>query len=325
MNTPGGRDIWSLLQSKASGLTTDRVDVGGSESGLQAGFVVHGTPHGQNTQALNGVNVTDPVTTGFADFYYDYDTFQEVQVSTGAHPVEVGPPGVYVNMVTKTGTNIFRGHAAFYYQNDKTQSDNIDQALRDKGIQKLGFDYLSDLTAQAGGPLVKDRLHFFGAYRAWRVHRFVAGFVDEQNNPIVEPTDMYSGLATATYQINPSQRLTGFWARQAYKKPQRDASALTAPLATLDEDDDFSIYQGMWNKIVSDHAFFEARASFVDIFFPLRIQEAARAAGNQNTFDFATNRTSGAAAAETLSERRRLQLNAVLSWYRATGSADVTN
>lgn len=316
-NTPGGRDIWSLLQAKASGLTTDRVDVGGSESGLQAGFVVRGTPHGQNTQALNGVNVTDPVSTGFADFYYDYDTFQEVQVSTGAHPIEVGPPGVYVNMVTKTGTNTLMGKVAFYYQNDSLQSDNIDQELRDKGITKVGFDYLSDFTAQAGGPLVKDKLHFFGAYRDWRVHRFVAGFVDDAGNPVVEPTDMYSVLANATYQVNPKNRVTAFWTRQAYNKPQRGASAFNTPISTWNEDDTFSIYQGIWNSILNDHAFLESRVSFVNIDFPLFIQDAARAAHNQATVELTTNKITGANTQQFISDRKRLQLNTVLSWYKA--------
>ena len=95
-------------------------------------------------------------------------------------------------MVTKTGTNSLMGKVSFYYQNDSLQSDNIDEELARKASQKLGFDYLSDFTAQAGGPLVKDKLHFFGAYRDWRVHRFVAGFVDDQGVPVVEPTDMYS-------------------------------------------------------------------------------------------------------------------------------------
>ena len=242
----------------------------------------------QNTQALNGVNVTDPVSTGFSDFYYDYDSFQEVQVSTGAHPIEVGPPGVYVNMVTKTGTNSLMGKVSFYYQNDSLQSDNIDEELRAQGVEKLGFDYLSDFTAQAGGPLVKDKLHFFGAYRDWRVHRFVAGFVDDAGNPVVEPTDMYSVLANATYQVNPNNRVTGFWTRQAYNKPQRGASALNTPISTWNEDDTFSIYQGIWNSILNDHAYLESRVSLVDIFFPLYIQDAAKAAGNQATIELTT-------------------------------------
>ncbi|HEX7779248.1 MAG TPA: TonB-dependent receptor, partial [Vicinamibacterales bacterium] len=316
-NTPGGRDIWSLLQSKGSGLTTNRIDVGGSESGLQSGFVVRGTQHAQNTQALNGVNVTDPVTTGFAEFYYDYDTFQEVQVSTGAHSVEVGPPGVYVNMVTKTGTNVLKGLVSFYYQNDSLQSDNIDEDLEAQGITKVGFDFLSDFTAQAGGPIVKDKLHFFGAYRDWRVHRFVAGFVDDAGVPVVEPTDMYSFLANATYQLKPTQRLMGFWTRQDYNKPQRDASALTTPLSNSNEDDTFRIYQGIWSNILNDHSYLEARGSFTDISFPLLIKDEAKAAGNQSTVELSTGKLTGAAATESISERRRFQLNTVLSWYKA--------
>jgi Carboxypeptidase regulatory-like domain len=316
-NTPGGRDIWSLLQSKGSGLTTNRIDVGGSESGLQAGFVVRGTQHAQNTQALNGVNVTDPVTTGFAQFYYDYDTFQEVQVSTGAHPIEVGPPGVYVNMVTKTGTNVLKGLVSFYYQNDSLQSDNIDEELEAQGITKVGFDYLSDFTAQAGGPLVKDKLHFFGAYRDWRVHRFVAGFVDDQGVPVVEPTDMYSFLANATYQLKPNQRLMGFWTRQEYNKPQRDASALNTPISNYNEDDTFRIYQGVWSNILNDRAYLEARGSYVDISFPLLIKDEAKAAGNQSTIELTTGRITGANNNEQISQRKRLQLNTVLSWYKA--------
>lgn len=315
-DTPGGRDVWSLLEYKVSGLTTNRADVGGSESGLQAGFVVHGTPHGQNTQALNGVNVTDPVSTGFTDFYYDFDTFQEVQVSTGAHSVEVGPPGVYVNVVTKAGTDQLRGRTAFYFQNSDTQSDNIDQALRDKGVQKAGFDFLSDFTAQVGGPIIRRKLHVFGAYRDWRVHRFVPGFVDEANNPIVEPTDIYSGLVNGTYQLTEKHRFTGFWTRQAYKKPQSSASALNTPLSNWNEDNTSSIYQGIWNGILSNRAYVEARLSYSDIFFPLYIKDEAKAAGNQSVYELTTGKVTGANTSEQISQHNRLHANAVLAWYK---------
>lgn len=315
-NTPGGRDIWSLLEYKASGLTSDRADVGGSESGLQAGFVAHGTPHAQNTQSLNGVNVSDPVSTGFADFYYDFDSFQEVQVSTGAHGVEVGTPGVYVNMVTKTGTDQWRGGVNFFYQNDKTQSDNIDQELRDKGIEKAGFDYLSDFTAQVGGPIVRNKLRFFAGYRDWRVHRFVTGFEDENGVPVVEPTDMYSLLGNGTYQANTNHRITGFYTRQEYNKPQRGASALNTPLSNWNEDDVFEIYQGLWNGVLSKTMFIESRVSYVDVFFPLYIKDEAKAAGNQAVTDLSTGKVTGANTFEFISLRRRLQANAVVSWYR---------
>jgi hypothetical protein len=71
--TPGGRDIWSLVEYKVPGLVTTRPDVGGASGGLQGGMVAHGTPNAQNTQFLNGINVGDPAAIGFTGFYYDFD------------------------------------------------------------------------------------------------------------------------------------------------------------------------------------------------------------------------------------------------------------
>jgi hypothetical protein len=62
--TPGGRDIWSLVEYKVPGLVTTRPDVGGAAGGLQGGMVAHGTPNAQNTQFLNGINVGDPAAIG---------------------------------------------------------------------------------------------------------------------------------------------------------------------------------------------------------------------------------------------------------------------
>ena len=58
--TPGGKDIWSILEYKAPVVIFDTPDVGGNQGGLQRGMTARGTPNGQNTQMLNGVNVNDP-------------------------------------------------------------------------------------------------------------------------------------------------------------------------------------------------------------------------------------------------------------------------
>lgn len=90
--TPGGRDIWSLVEYKVPGLITNRPDVGGSSGGLQASFSARGTPNSQNVQFLNGINVGDPSAIGFTGFYYDYDAFDQIQVSTGATTSPSPPP-----------------------------------------------------------------------------------------------------------------------------------------------------------------------------------------------------------------------------------------
>ena len=58
--TPGGKDIWSILEYKIPGLVFDLPDVGGNQAGLQRAFTSRGTPNSQNVQLVNGVNVGDP-------------------------------------------------------------------------------------------------------------------------------------------------------------------------------------------------------------------------------------------------------------------------
>ena len=103
--TPGGKDIWNILEYKVPGLIFDTPDVGGNQAGLQRGFTARGTPNNQNVQLLNGANVGDPAAIGFSMNYYDPTSFQNIQVTTGAQDISLGTSGVSINMVTKSGTN----------------------------------------------------------------------------------------------------------------------------------------------------------------------------------------------------------------------------
>ena len=116
--TPGGRDLWGLLEAKVPGLSMSRPDVGGTSGGLQGGFSARGTTAAQNTLYLNGVNVGDPAAIGFAGFYYDFDSLDDVQVSTGAHDITVPTGGVFLNMVTKSGGNHWAGTTTLTWLSD---------------------------------------------------------------------------------------------------------------------------------------------------------------------------------------------------------------
>ena len=64
--TPGGRDIWALVEAKVPGLVMSRPDVGGTSGGLQGTYSARGTASAQNSQFLNGINVGDPAAIGAA-------------------------------------------------------------------------------------------------------------------------------------------------------------------------------------------------------------------------------------------------------------------
>jgi hypothetical protein len=44
-STPGGKDIWSLLEYKAPGVIFDSPSVGGNQGGLQRALYARGTPN----------------------------------------------------------------------------------------------------------------------------------------------------------------------------------------------------------------------------------------------------------------------------------------
>ncbi len=105
------------------------VQVGGTSGGLQGVFNARGTTSAQNSSYLNGINVGDPVAIGAAGFYYDFDAFEDIQVSTGAHDITVPTSGVFLNMVTKSGGEQWRGRVTGAWLGDATQTQNIDDNL----------------------------------------------------------------------------------------------------------------------------------------------------------------------------------------------------
>ena len=309
--TPGGRDIWSLVEYKVPSLLITRPDVGGTSGGLQGTFNARGTPSSQNTSYLNGINVGDPAAIGAAGFYYDFDAFEDIQVSTGAHDISVPTGGVFLNMVTKSGGENWRGRATVAWLGDATQTQNIDANLLRYGFrpETNSVDYTSDANFSIGGPVVARKLRIFTSFRDWRVHVNVpAAF----STLVLDSTDITSGLINANYQLNDKNRLTGLYSRQYYKKPHRflTASNVTVLESTNNEDDVFDIYQVLLNSVVTDKFFIDARVGLNRIFFPTYLN------GNDQTLsDSATGIRTRNGTTGTERWRDRYQMNTTGQYY----------
>ena len=78
---PTARDPWAVLQ-KTPGVMTDRINVGGNESGQQSGYVGPGRSGDQAVWSIDGVVITDATALGSSPTYHDYDAFEEMQVTT---------------------------------------------------------------------------------------------------------------------------------------------------------------------------------------------------------------------------------------------------
>ena len=164
-NIPSSRDPWAVMQTVPT-VYMDRVNVGGAESGQQSNYNAKGAQATDNTWSIDGVPITDMGSTGSSAFYYDFDSFQEMAVTTGGADAQNATGGVQLNMILRKGGNTFAGDARVYFENQSLQAVNISPTLaaalgntsgkgnRTDKYQDYGFDL--------GGPLVKDRLSVWG-------------------------------------------------------------------------------------------------------------------------------------------------------------------
>jgi hypothetical protein len=155
---PTSRDPWNVMQMAPS-IIMDRENVGGSESGQQASYYGRGDISGgaQNVWSLDGVVVTDPAAIGASPIYWDFDSFEEMNIITGGADVAVQTGGVALNMVTRRGGNKVSLGGRFYL------TDNWFQATyKDKRYNKI--NKIKDYGFNLGGPLIKDKAWLWMSY-----------------------------------------------------------------------------------------------------------------------------------------------------------------
>src|SRR5258708_32061223 len=119
---PSGRDPWSTV-AQVPGATVGTFDVAGDNSYQQSTMQVHGSTPAEQIYSFNGLDLNWPgANGGYTQFYTDHDSFEEFQVVADNAPSSVSIGGVYMNMVTKSGSNTLHGQAAMYYATAATQA-----------------------------------------------------------------------------------------------------------------------------------------------------------------------------------------------------------
>jgi hypothetical protein len=317
--TPGGKDIWSILEYKIPGLVFNVPDVGGNQAGLQRAFTSRGTPNSQNVQLVNGVNVGDPAAIGFSMNYYEPATFENVQVTTGAQDISMGTSGTLINMVTRSGTNRFGGQFGGTYQGKPTQWDNVDEDLKQVGFrpEAQAVDYISNANVQAGGPLVQNRLFYFGNVNNQQTHVNVPGYpaISPPQIPQItsgndrDSTTIWSTSGKMTYALGAS-RFEGYGNYQWYDKPNRGASATVTLDSNPKEDDTFLISQVSWSWVAANNLVADTKLAYSNTHFPL-LQKTDQ----QTIFDNATGVRHRNTLTNQVMFRRRWQITSNWSYF----------
>lgn len=151
------------------------------ERGGNAVFLIDGLP---NSNEASGGSAAP----------FNQDSIMEFQVLTSAYKAEFGHgSGGVVNVVSKSGTDTFHGGVSFFHRNYVL--DSSDQP--NKGTP---FLLRYDPTVYLGGPIVKDKIFFFGSAERIRETRDL-GFVFPSNiPPVLQQFEAPFDLHSQTYE-----------------------------------------------------------------------------------------------------------------------------
>lgn len=116
------------------------------------------------------------------------ESVKELQVVLAPFDVRQGNfGGLLLNAVTKSGTNDLRGTAYYYYRNEKFGADT--NILRATPFERKNWGF------SLGGPIIKDKLHFY-----------VNPEFEDENSPVTGPYAGQPSNATVAFPIPDADR-----------------------------------------------------------------------------------------------------------------------
>ncbi len=240
------------------GVIVDRVNVGGAESGQQSNYQAKGAAGGDNTWNIDGIAITDMAATGSTPTYYDFDMFQEMQVTTGGADVASVTPGVQLNMVLKSGSNTPHGSSRIYFENENMQSNNMPAdlaaAIGGKSGKGNRTHQYKDYGVELGGPLVKNKLWAWGA--TGKTHVDIVTLTGGHDR-----TELQDNSFKLTGQVSPGIRTNFTYFRGNKQKFGRGASATRPPETTYDQKGPTPLYKGEANFVFGSNLFLSVKGA----------------------------------------------------------------
>ena len=156
---------------------------GGGASTINNFFSARGGRSTEGLIQLDGMNVGAPGNGGGVSGYlYDMSNSSEVQVFVSGGLGEADRGGPAFNIIPKTGGNTFSGTGFTSYAGEWGQSSNIDDHLRSLGFgEQPALIKSYDANIAVGGPILRDRVWFYGNSRAIGTYQEQQNLYDNLN------------------------------------------------------------------------------------------------------------------------------------------------
>jgi hypothetical protein len=282
---PTGSKAWAALAVLVPGVrVTGAQNVGGTGASNVTATIHGGSPE-ESVMLLDGMRYHQGSGIGgIRNAYNENDgSVEELSFETGALSAESEVGGFVRNIVPKEGGNMFKGFFAASYTNHGLQSNNLDDALRDRGVLSANFvDKIWDVNPAVGGPIAQDRLWFYAAFRSWGVDQGLAGvffnqtprglsYIPDLSRPALATSTKGSENLRLTWMATPKNKVGVYyefqqnWENYNYGQGTLGAGGLTSPesISRYKVDPNYWV-QARWNNPVTARLLLEAGVTYAN-------------------------------------------------------------
>jgi hypothetical protein len=152
------------------------VDTGGAAGYTYANAMIHGSKQGDQIVGTNGIAMVLIQCLGCSRINLPDGSVQEYEMKYSSHPAEYAYGGFTVNAIPKQGGNRFTGSLFITGTGTAFHADNLDDKLRAQGLTVAGkVKHLLDFNPVFGGPIVRDKVWFFGGLRYQNTDSYIGG------------------------------------------------------------------------------------------------------------------------------------------------------
>jgi hypothetical protein len=274
------------MEGSTSFFTSLSQDVGGMSTAQTQRMFIHGGRADDQQLEINGMDTGDVVVPGANYGYYPDSNFEEVSVDYAGNSAEVETGGVRINMIPREGGNRFSGHFFTTFAFKELQADNVDQALRDRGLTMgVSIKEIWTVNPVVGGPIKKDRLWFFAAHTSQvadilPVDIFFARdpaalvYVPDVSRPASDDTTAHEQSIHFTLQATKKDKVKLYWTNSGTDRPRTLAGKKLPPLfitpeAAISTTTRTNTYQATWTRPHTNRLLFEAGVSHQPVMYNL--------------------------------------------------------
>jgi hypothetical protein len=315
---PSGRDPWSTL-AQMPGATVGTFDVAGDNSYQQSTMQVHGSTPAEQIYSFNGLDLNWPgANGGYTQFYTNHDSFDEFQVVADNAPASVPIGGVYMNMVTKSGSNQWHGQAGLYYLTSKLQAGVTAPIYQGKPVVSGSpFDMTRDTTASLGGRRIIKKKSLLAPYRRYDLNQRILAVTNQAGTPVNDINHQTNTDLRSDFQINPKNKFSFVWLYNEQNRFFRRDTAynFVTAAASWKQIEPAYILEGLWTSQITNNFLLDFRVGWNKIVFPLAYQPGVKST-DINVQDVGARTETVAAPFEFANPAWVLKWSAGGSWYK---------